>query len=66
MWVKQVKKDNPAKIVSIPVKLASPKLPAKKDPIKTLEWSVWMNWKIEYDNNQLFYKINEMIDALNK
>ena len=47
------------------VRVAIPKPKPAPVKIETLEGKVWINW-IEYSKDALFYKLNEVIDAINK
>ena len=62
MWT--TKKKVTVKAKAPAVKLVSPRLPVTAK-IEQLEAKVWVNW-LEYSWDALFYKVNELIDALNK
>lgn len=47
------------------VKAKTPAVKVIKPKIEQLEANVWVNW-LEYSKDALFYKVNELIDALNK
>ena len=61
MWT--TKKKTTATVKAPAVKLVTPKI--VKTKIEQLEAKVWVNW-LEYSWDALFYKVNELIDALNK
>jgi hypothetical protein len=49
----------------VTVKAKAPAVKVIKPKIEQLEAKVWVNW-LEYSWDALFYKVNELIDALNK